>query len=739
MQSDLIQAEVGQESASSRLFSDASFNFSGRIILTAVGIFILPLMLHRLGVAVYGVWLAALAVASLCATFDLGMGWAVTRETAGSRPGDPDTVAFLRTAMVGFVLIGIAGALVIAGVGLLFGQQLHSHGLTPSEVKLVFLLVGLAFLGDWMLTYVQCLLYGLRRFDLWNWLLISLTVTRAAGIVVLLSVLGGGLPAVAVWHSLCSLLGAVIGIWIAGRRAFLFSRDGAWISTANLRARLSFGIFSQLSAIAVSALWQAGPILLGYTSSTSAVTSLGVGQRLPAAVSGLGTSLAETVFPAAAEHKSREEIEKSRSVLLNGTRWTLWAVLPACLILIAVGPQVLELWIGSHDVAAAVVVRLVSLAILCDAAAAASQNMLWGRGRSGLLLMIFAPTTCGAALAMYVFGRHGGAPAIAACILIATLIASALLVVAATRELGLGVGEWVRWSLRGYLTASLIAAAIAYAAVHILAPMPLAGRLAVALTLAVVVWTLAVVAGGFNKGEWKMIRDTRLGHLLRSIYPLRLFHNISLEIADNVRYSETRIHSYYEATFSRAKDPYNYERDPRQWARFKQNIELLRKFSLAPQDTVCEVGCAEGTFTEILEGLNRPLVVLDYSSTALERARQRRPWSPTTTFRPFDLLSKEPIGEQYSVVVAMHVVEFARRSHNRRARSNLVQMVKPGGYLLLDTQRHYQDLENAWFRRWLYRGVWLNRFFASHPDLEVVEEFIDDFEVITIYRRRRSA
>ena len=87
MQADVIKPEAGQESGSTRLFSDAAFNVSGRIATSLVGLFILPLMLHRFGPAVYGVWLAALAVVSLCATVDLGMKAAPVLQAIRSRLG----------------------------------------------------------------------------------------------------------------------------------------------------------------------------------------------------------------------------------------------------------------------------------------------------------------------------------------------------------------------------------------------------------------------------------------------------------------------------------------------------------------------------------------------------------------------------------------------------------------------------------------------------------------------------
>ena len=113
-----------------RLLRDGVVNNLGFVVSGVVGLILIPILLDGLGAELYGLWIAAQAVAGLAAVFEPGFGWSVIREVGATGSGKiPDESArFVRAALTGYLLLGSIGALLIGSLGLVMGARLH---LTP--------------------------------------------------------------------------------------------------------------------------------------------------------------------------------------------------------------------------------------------------------------------------------------------------------------------------------------------------------------------------------------------------------------------------------------------------------------------------------------------------------------------------------------------------------------------------------------------------------------------------------
>ncbi len=102
-------------------------------------------------------------------------------------------------------------------------------------------------------------------------------------------------------------------------------------------------------------------------------------------------------------------------------------------------------------------------------------------------------------------------------------------------------------------------------------------------------------------------------------------------------------HRELDRIFQALTDPWNFESSPYE----RERLQLLLQRAMAlPHDSVCEVGCAEGVFTQMLSAVCHHVTGIDVSPTAIDRARDRCP-APTylvtsleafQTRKPFDLV-----------------------------------------------------------------------------------------------------
>jgi SAM-dependent methyltransferase len=113
---------------------------------------------------------------------------------------------------------------------------------------------------------------------------------------------------------------------------------------------------------------------------------------------------------------------------------------------------------------------------------------------------------------------------------------------------------------------------------------------------------------------------------------------------------------------------------------------------------------------------------VDISTVALARARQRCQSNDRVRFAEWDLRA-DPLPDSYDLIVIIHALEYIRNPvYIHRARTKLVNGLRPGGYLLVGTMKTDDTTENAWWNRYFLRsGKKINAFLARHPALRVAK------------------
>jgi 2-polyprenyl-3-methyl-5-hydroxy-6-metoxy-1,4-benzoquinol methylase len=215
----------------------------------------------------------------------------------------------------------------------------------------------------------------------------------------------------------------------------------------------------------------------------------------------------------------------------------------------------------------------------------------------------------------------------------------------------------------------------------------------------------------------------RLRHSLARVRFLRSGYYLSLAIREALRDSPARGQAELDHEFEPREDPWNYETVSYQRDRIGREVEMLDAVrGTARFGKALEVGCAEGLFTEMLAARCESLLALDISPVALTRARRRLQRQENVRFARWDLRI-DSVPDTYDLIVVVHALEYVRNPiYIHRARTKLVNCLRPGGHLLVGTMKVAEIYENAWWGRYCLRsGKRINRFFAEHPALKVVQ------------------
>lgn len=210
-----------------------------------------------------------------------------------------------------------------------------------------------------------------------------------------------------------------------------------------------------------------------------------------------------------------------------------------------------------------------------------------------------------------------------------------------------------------------------------------------------------------------------------------------LDVLDNFVTDPYRTPHWFEERYAGGSDFWNYTGDPTERARHRLALEILDELRQGKLfERVLEIGCAEGLFTEMVAPRCKSLLALDFSPTALERARQRCAGGGVVQFQRWDLRS-ELVPAGFDLILAMDILYcFRRPSALRSAREKIVKAMRPGDYLLVGDTRESLLFENTWWgKRFRRGGKWVVRTVEENPALETVRQAVNETHMFGIFRK----
>lgn len=490
---------------------DGVINYSAPLISSLAGLVLVPIMLSALGSETYGLWIAALAVAGLVGVVNLGLSWSVTRAVAMRPEALPpnERMRIVNSLATVYLVVGMAGALLIAVVGLGLSDRLHLTGHTVGIAPTVFALVAVAFIGDQIVAFASAVFVGLRRFDVLNAIAIVTSLGRLVGIVVLLAA-GAGLVAIVAWQVVVSALTATVARLVLKKLAPEYRVRPARVPLALLRPHLGFGVTSVLATAASGLFFQTASLLIGLVRGSIALTAYTVGQKFPLAVSAMLWQVAVVAFPVAVRGTHAKDTTDLRRTLTVGTRWVVVLTIPICIELAILAPNLLHSWLGHVPGAAPGVLRITTAAVLVDALGFCAMVLLWGAGGERRILQILAVVVAvniGSSLGLlYLLGLSG--PALG--FLLSMVVGSAALLYFAAGNCSIRPMSLLRQTLGGLALPTTLCAASTAALTFAIDPRGWFGVIGIAIVGASV-YVLALAITGARPEERMFGRDVLRG------------------------------------------------------------------------------------------------------------------------------------------------------------------------------------------------------------------------------------
>ncbi len=330
----------------------------------AVGFFLSPFIVHRLGNEAYGVWVLAISSINYLALLDLGMRSSVLRFVSkGHTVGDHDASSSALSAalwvrlQISLLVLLLAGSLAYF-FPVFFKVPLH----LARGAQLAVLIIGVNMALTMSMGVFGGVLSALNRYDLQTAVTLVQVVIRVTGVVLVLRQ-GRGIVSVA----LCEFAAALVGnalLVILARRLYPQLRVLLRRPTLEvLRPLWSYSFYAFLTSVALQLVYQTDNLVVGSFVSTSAVTFYAIGNSLCRYTDQCTGGITTSFVPAASTFEAAGDASRLQALYRVGTRTVMAVSLPILVTLLVRGRTFIGLWMGPQYAA-------VSGTVLCILAVA---------------------------------------------------------------------------------------------------------------------------------------------------------------------------------------------------------------------------------------------------------------------------------------------------------------------------------------------------------------------------------
>ena len=360
----------------------------GLLVQVAVGFFLSPFILHKLGDNAFSLWVLVFSLTGYYGVLDLGIRSSIVRYVARfAATRDEDNLAkFLSTSVAFYAFVSLL-VLFLTGLGFFCLPSIFK---IPPDLlessRVLFVLAGVSAALSFPLGVFASVLEGLQKF---SWLHISqIGVTLLRGLLIAIALTrGGGLMAIGVITTAMTLVSYLIIMWLA-YRAFPLRFSSKAVDSKSFRQMLSYSAFVFMILVADKLRFQTGPILVGAMISSSAVAYFAIGSKLVEYSTSAVRSMAIVFTPMSSHLDATGDVVRLRQTLVLGSRACALVTFPLCAVIVILGRSIIEVWVGAHYLSSYLVLVILSVPRTLYLAQSPSTKILLGMGRHRTLATV---------------------------------------------------------------------------------------------------------------------------------------------------------------------------------------------------------------------------------------------------------------------------------------------------------------------------------------------------------------
>jgi O-antigen/teichoic acid export membrane protein len=330
-------------------------NWAGFAVNLAVIFFLTPIIIAHLGGEAYGLWLMLHSFVGYYGLVDMGLRAGIV-QTITRRIADNDSDSVRRHVGAALPALAMLGGLLLL-IATILAWAVASSIDVSEELRIqiipVVLLSAASFCIQMMQAPYQSVLTGLQRFDIDN---VYLVASRLISAVLTVGVLWneGGLVGLACVTLLMAIFDGGLR-WFRARRMYPALVGLRWIrNDAELKELWKAGFWNTMTYVSRQLIFFSDAIVITYLIGSIAVVPFGIAGSMIGHCNRLVTLSVRVLFPAMANLRSSDDVEKRRRLYFTMTRLVTGVSVAATICGSVLLTPFVKLWLSNTDVLAAV-------------------------------------------------------------------------------------------------------------------------------------------------------------------------------------------------------------------------------------------------------------------------------------------------------------------------------------------------------------------------------------------------
>lgn len=351
------------------------------VVRAVVGILMLPLLVHRLGVTATGLFVFATTLTGYFTAVEFGLATSVTKYVAEYRAtgASEELNSVLRGSLVLMSVLGLLIALALAGFGFAFGESLFDEPAIVDQVIPTFLVAAVTALVYFPSRLGVAALEGLERFDR----------SGLVGIICSSALLGAMYWVTSVSHSVALLTGlfgsalviegAICGA-LAWRQIGVSLGRGRWLGP-HLRPVLAFGGSLFVIGFADTLVYSLDRTIVAGFVGASAIVAYEAALRPQNGVRAVSSMAAGALIPTMSRLFAQGRDEAARELILIASLLGVLITTPVAIVVIVLAEPFVVAWLGPHYAHYAVYIQIFTSYWIAHSNTAALGSAIAGLGR----------------------------------------------------------------------------------------------------------------------------------------------------------------------------------------------------------------------------------------------------------------------------------------------------------------------------------------------------------------------
>jgi O-antigen/teichoic acid export membrane protein len=371
-----------------KLVKHSFYNILGLGLPIFVAIFSIPVLIHSLGDARFGMLTLIWAVVSYFGLFDLGLGRALTQELSViyAKEDVKSEAAVVATSVVIMTFLGLMAALILGFCAqwlLSFIQEIPDK----QEALNAMYAMAIAMPAIIMTSCFKAILEAKHEFEIINLIRLPLGIFNYIGPVMVALYINPRLDYVAIILAIGRILGCISYGWYAW--SSLSKKHGQFIFDAKRIKQLCIsGGWLTVSNVVSPFMGYIDRFMIGAIASAAFVAYYATPQELITKLWIIPGAVTTILFPAFAADiiKDKSKVSKlfNQSIL-----WLFWILLPVTVFIACFANEILSVWVG-HDFAkeSKIYLQIFSAGILLNCLAHIPFTLIQSAGHSKITAYI---------------------------------------------------------------------------------------------------------------------------------------------------------------------------------------------------------------------------------------------------------------------------------------------------------------------------------------------------------------